>query len=69
MKRTAEEVQELQMTKDVAVRFDGSWQKPEHSSLNGIVSAISVTTGKSIDWEVKSKRFKGCEIHEKLDKS
>ena len=69
MKRAAEEVKETEMSKDVAVSFDGSWQKPGYASLNGIVSAISVTTGKVLDYQVKSKRCKGCEIHEKMDKT
>ena len=69
MKRAAEEVKETEMSKDFAVSFDGSWQKPGYASLNGIVSAISVTTGKVLDYQVKSKRCKGCEIHEKMDKT
>ena len=36
----------------VGVLFDGSWQKRGYSSLNGVATAISVTTGKVLDCEV-----------------
>ena len=69
MKNAAEEVKEKEDSNDIAASFDGSWQKPGFASLNGIVSAVSVTTGKVLDFEVKSKRCKGCETHENMDKS
>ena len=34
-----------------------------------VTTAISVTTSKVLDFEVKSKRCKGCETHENMDKS
>ena len=61
IKIAAEEVKEKEQSADIAGGFEGSWQKPGHASLNIIVSAISVTTGKVLDFEVKSKRCKGCE--------
>jgi hypothetical protein len=43
---------------DLAVAVDGSWQKRGHTSLNGIVSATSVSTGKVLDIEILSKYCK-----------
>ena len=39
--------------------LDGSWQERGHSSLNGVVTAIS--NGKYIDAKVYSKKCKACE--------
>ena len=39
--------------------FDGSWQKRGHSSLNGLVTAIS--NGKCIDVKVYSKKCQACQ--------
>ena len=58
MRTAAEEIKLKEKTIDIAASFDGSWQKPGNSSLNGIVSAISVPTGNVIDFEVKSKKCK-----------
>jgi len=69
MRNAAEEIKLKEKTTDIAASFDGSWQKPGHSSLNGIVSAISVPTGKVIDFEVKSKKCKGCEAHTNVDQT
>ncbi len=66
---TAEEVKVKGNSIHIASSLDGSWQKPSFASLNGIVSAVSVTHGKVLDFEVKSKRCKGCETHENMDKS
>ena len=49
MKAASEELKSFEGKSDVSVSFDGSWQKPGHASLNGIVSAISVSTGKVLD--------------------
>ena len=69
MKTAAAELKEIEQSNDIAASFDGSWQKPGYSSLNGIVSAISVTTGKVLDFEVKSKKCKGCEAHKNMDQA
>ena len=69
MKVAAEDLKSKENTGDIAASFDGSWQKRGHASLNGIVSAISISTGKVLDFEVKSKKCKGCEAHMHLDKS
>lgn len=59
MKEAVEEaVEENNMNRDITVAFDGSWQKRGHTSLNGIVSATSVDTGKVIDIAIMSKHCK-----------
>lgn len=47
--------------KDITAIFDGTWQRRGHSSLNGVVTAISGLNGKVIDCRVLSKycRCKG----------
>ena len=44
------------------VAVDGTWQKKEPSSLNGVVSAMS--NGKCIDFHVMFKHCKQCSIWE-----
>jgi hypothetical protein len=46
--------------KDLSVALDGTWQKRGHTSLNGVVTATSVDTGKVIDIECLSKYCHGC---------
>ena len=46
---------------DVSVSLDGTWQKRGFSSHNGVVTAISVDTGKCVDCEVLSNFCKGCQ--------
>lgn len=41
--------------RDLSVAIDGSWQKRGHTSLNGIVSATSLESGKVLDIEILSK--------------
>ncbi|GFS59075.1 uncharacterized protein TNCV_69661 [Trichonephila clavipes] len=50
-----EAVDENDGKRDLAVAVDGSWQKRGFSSKNGLVTVISVDTGKVIDVEVFSK--------------
>ena len=69
MKSAAEEVKAKEQSTDIAASFDGSWQKPGHTSLNGIVSAMSVSTGKVLDFQVKSKKCKSCEAHKGMDQT
>ena len=42
------------------VSVDGTRQRRGHNSHNGVVTAISVTTGKALDVEVLSNYCKGC---------
>jgi hypothetical protein len=59
MKKAVQDaVEENGGSRDLAVGIDGSWQKRGHNSLNGIVSATSVSTGKVLDIEIKSKYCK-----------
>ena len=51
---------EAEIDTDLAVSVDGSWQKRGHKSLNGIVSVISVDTGKVLDVQCLSKFCHGC---------
>ncbi|XKL59926.1 hypothetical protein PGB90_000942 [Kerria lacca] len=46
--------------RDIDVAFDGSWQKRGPNSLNGVITATSVHTGRVIDCEILSK-FCKCE--------
>lgn len=41
--------------RDIAAAFDGSWQKRGFSSLNGVVTATSITTGQVLDVAIFSK--------------
>ncbi|GFU63389.1 uncharacterized protein TNCV_44351 [Trichonephila clavipes] len=45
---------------NVSVAIDGTWQKRGHTSLNGVVTAVSVDTGKVIDAEILSRK---CSCH------
>lgn len=46
--------------KDITVALDGSWQKRGHTSLNGVVTATVLETGKVIDIECLSKYCHNC---------
>ena len=47
--------------KQCAVSCDGTWQRREHSSMNGCVTTLSTENGKCLDVEVLSKVFHGCQ--------
>ncbi|GFW73572.1 hypothetical protein TNCV_1540271 [Trichonephila clavipes] len=47
-------------TVNCGVSVDGTWQRRGFSSLNGCVSAISVDTGKIIDFETLSQFCRKC---------
>ena len=49
---------------DLAVSFDGSWQKRGFSSHNGMASVIDLITGYPIDFEVLSNYCSKCNIAE-----
>lgn len=56
MKQAVENtVQQNDGSRDIACAFDGSWQRRGFSSLNGVVTATSITTGQVIDVEIMSK--------------
>lgn len=45
---------------DIGAMFDGTWQKRGHSSLNGVITASSIDTGKILDVECLSKYCFKC---------
>ena len=57
--------EEQDVVVDEDVSLDGTWQKKGHSCKNGVVTAISAFTGKSIDYHVMSKSCKGCQAWSK----
>lgn len=63
MRNAAREVVEISGSSDIVGAFDGSWQRRGHTSLNGVMSATSLDTGKVLDVEVMSKYCKYCEKH------
>ena len=52
-----------------AVQMDGTWQRRGHASHHGVVTAISVDTGKCLDTEVLTNICKGCKAREHMDHS
>ncbi|GFT46683.1 uncharacterized protein NPIL_488331 [Nephila pilipes] len=46
--------------RDITAAFDGSWQKRGLTSLNGVVSATCLETGKVLDFECLSKYCFKC---------
>ena len=69
MKNAAEQIKAKEQSTVITGSFYGSWQKPGHASLNGVVSAISVLTGKVPHSQVKSKKCKSCEAHKDMDET
>ena len=59
MSDAALELRETENT-DVGVSIDGTWQKRGFSSHNGVVTAISIDTGKVLDCEIMCRCCKGC---------
>ena len=51
-------------SRDLSVATDGTWQKRGHTSLNGVITATSVDTGKVIDVAILSKH---CHCKNKFD--
>ena len=49
---------------NTAVSVDGSWQKRGYSSFNGVVTAISIETGKILDVEPFTRICFGCKAVE-----
>ena len=46
---------------DISASFDGTWQRRGYASLNGVVSAISIDTGKCLSYDCLTKNCKACE--------
>lgn len=49
---------------NTAVSVDGSWQKRGFTSMNGVVTVISIDNGKILDTEAMSRRCKACSLRE-----
>ncbi|GFY03829.1 uncharacterized protein TNCV_1196091 [Trichonephila clavipes] len=65
MKKAVEEKVEMNNSnRDITAAFDGSWQKRDHASLNGVISAISLEIGFSGGMESAGilKTFQHSEI-------
>ena len=63
MKKAATEAKALDDCRDIKrcrVSIDGSWQKRGHTSLNGVVTAVS--GDKCLDIEVMMKHCNGCKM-------
>ena len=48
---------------DIGVSVDGSWQRRGYSSLNGVITAISIDSGKIVDVESMSRYCRLCQIN------
>ena len=51
---------------NTSVSCDGSWQRRGFSSLNGVVTAISIDNGKVLDIESMTRIYKACSLKQKL---
>lgn len=51
---------------DVAVMFNGTWQKKGHKSRHGIGTAVSVDTGLCLDFEVLPNLCLACSRQQDL---
>ena len=54
--------------KDVEVSSDVTWQRRGYSSLNGVVTVISIKNYKVLDIEPMSRTCKACVLKEPLKK-
>ena len=69
MSDAAKTLRGVKKTADVAVSLDGTWQRKGFSSTLGVVTAISVDTGKVLDVAILSKSCKGCTSMKRIAKS
>ena len=73
MQETCEEIYknlsaDLNTVVGTSVSCDGSWQRRGFSSLNGVVIAISMKTGKVVDIKAMTRACKACSLKENLKK-
>ncbi|XP_075751069.1 uncharacterized protein LOC142817685 [Rhipicephalus microplus] len=66
MQRARSVTKEMVGSSDVAVMFDGTWQKRGHKSHNGVGTAVSVDTGLCLDFEVLSNFCLACSRHKDI---
>ena len=69
MSVAAAELRGSNETADVGVLIDGTWQRKGFTSMNGVVTAISVDSGKVLDVLILSKSCKGCVRMKPVEKS
>lgn len=68
MTEATQEVIQKTGSTDLAIAIDGTWQRRGYSSLNGVVAASSIETGKIIDVHCLSKYCHGCVLSNDDDK-
>ena len=72
MKEACEEIHEKALADinaiDTAILCGGSWQRRGFFSMNGVVTTISMTTGKIVDVEAMTWACKVCYLKEQLKK-
>ena len=56
-------------TADVGVSMDGTWQRKGFTSTLGVISALSIDSGKVLDVAIISKSCKGCTRMKKVAKT
>ena len=54
---------------NIGISVDGSWQKRGYTSLNGVITAISINNGKIVDLEVHNRYCIQCDIQHRLLKA
>ena len=58
----AKQLLEVEEEGEIAVTFDGTWQRRGHPSLNGVFTAVSWSTGKVIDVHTSDKYYHQCSM-------
>ena len=51
---------------DIGVSVDGTWQRRGYTSMNGVITAISIDIGQIVDVEIMSRYCRQCAIHSRL---
>ena len=69
MAAAAKEINDSGDVRDTGVSLDGAWQRRGYSSLNGVVTTISIITGKVLDTEPMSRHCQTCERIQPLKSS
>ena len=60
MSVAATELRGSNETADVGLSVDGTWQRKAFTSMNGVITAIYVDSGKVLDVSILSKSCEGC---------
>ncbi|GFS73137.1 uncharacterized protein NPIL_693731, partial [Nephila pilipes] len=67
MRNAVEDTVKNNSNRDITTAFAGSWQKRGHTSLNGVVSATCLETGKVLDFKCLSKCCFKCKNRNNKD--